>query len=323
MADFGLSRATVARARAQEGDDIDATNDDRAAEYYRSHSGTLPVRWTSPEAIETMKFTQASDVWSFGVTLLEIFTDGATPYPDFDNHVVVTLVLGGYRAPLPERCPPAVHGLMLWCWHQNQTERPDFPAIVKHISRLIASSQDSKASTVLPSNRVTRFQEKIDVSDVPTSAEKRHDYRRVQELADGRNVSDGAKAIPQGVEIDEYRRNTAYLSADDAQELNSGSGQLLDTDAHMRDFVLERGLGLAETTEVAAGVAVAKSNIKAGVSKAPEPLEQPLPPAEMNPHVAAVLDGILADNTRRTSEGYVNQRVTYDACSEHASGRHS
>ena len=54
VADFGLSRLTKAG-----GSDDD---DDGQADYYRSQSGTFPVRWTSPEAMQDLVFSTASDI---------------------------------------------------------------------------------------------------------------------------------------------------------------------------------------------------------------------------------------------------------------------
>ena len=45
IADFGLSR--------------DLQNED----YYVSHGGRIPVKWTAPEALTYRKYSTASDVW--------------------------------------------------------------------------------------------------------------------------------------------------------------------------------------------------------------------------------------------------------------------
>ena len=49
-------------------------------DYYVSRGGKIPVKWTAPEALHYKKYSTASDVWSFGVVLYEIWTLGTPPY---------------------------------------------------------------------------------------------------------------------------------------------------------------------------------------------------------------------------------------------------
>ena len=43
-----------------------------AAKYVRVHQ-EIALRWASPEALQHEKFSPASDVWAYGVTVWEIF----------------------------------------------------------------------------------------------------------------------------------------------------------------------------------------------------------------------------------------------------------
>ena len=39
---------------------------------------------------------------------------------------VIKLLEAGYRLPPPKSCPKVLHKLMLSCWNQKRTERPNF-----------------------------------------------------------------------------------------------------------------------------------------------------------------------------------------------------
>ena len=71
IADFGMSRNLL------------------NTEYYLSRGGKIPVKWTAPEALSYRKYSTASDVWSFGVVMYEIWAVGIKPYHGMANVEVV------------------------------------------------------------------------------------------------------------------------------------------------------------------------------------------------------------------------------------------
>ena len=70
-----------------------------------AQTGMILVRWTAPEGLSGAKFSSASDVWSFGIVVVEVLQDGAAPYPGTrSNPAVISLVVSGGVHPKPEEC---------------------------------------------------------------------------------------------------------------------------------------------------------------------------------------------------------------------------
>lgn len=79
----------------------------------------------APESILYGKFTDKSDVWSFGVLVWEVFTLGKQPYYGWSNEDVVNRVKIGATLPPPDDfCPDNMRSVMKKCWTHDPEERP-------------------------------------------------------------------------------------------------------------------------------------------------------------------------------------------------------
>ena len=151
VADYGLSR------------DVEEDKN-----YYRIHTERpIPLRWTAPEAVTVLKFTSASDVFSFAVFAFEVFTFGGFPFAatadDMRYLELLTGTLGGkkvvtaveplhrpllvqiskvlakYRVPSGAP-PPLISTLLQDCLQREPERRPTFADLV-HRTRIGASQK--------------------------------------------------------------------------------------------------------------------------------------------------------------------------------------
>uniref|UniRef100_A0AAQ5XTU7 Discoidin domain-containing receptor 2 n=1 Tax=Amphiprion ocellaris TaxID=80972 RepID=A0AAQ5XTU7_AMPOC len=130
IADFGMSRNLY------------------SSDYYRIQGrAVLPIRWMAWESILLGKFTTASDVWAFGVTLWEIFTlCKEQPYSLLSDEQVIENTGEFFRNQGrqiflygPPLCPPSLFELMMRCWSRDIPDRPTFEGLYQalrpHVSQ--------------------------------------------------------------------------------------------------------------------------------------------------------------------------------------------
>ena len=132
ISDFGLAR------EAKEND------------FYVMNSATrIPIKWEAIECLTHRRYSSKSDVWSFGVTLWEMFAYGATPVmagcenffsPDSssdqskqDFKEWLHKLESGHRLPRTDRCPEYLYTVMLRCWQREPLERPSFHELKREL----------------------------------------------------------------------------------------------------------------------------------------------------------------------------------------------
>ena len=77
--------ATISILRIPQVGDFGMSRDLADADYYVSQGGKIPVRWTAPEAMYFRKYSTASDAWSYGCLLYEIWSLGRMPFKNYTN----------------------------------------------------------------------------------------------------------------------------------------------------------------------------------------------------------------------------------------------
>lgn len=106
-----------------------------STEYQFTQGGRWPIRWYAPESFNLGIFSHASDVWSFGVTIWEMFSLGAPPYGEISNVDAIKLVDSGERLPQPNLCPAYIYAVMQSCWKERPKDRPTFVYLTEFFAR--------------------------------------------------------------------------------------------------------------------------------------------------------------------------------------------
>jgi serine/threonine protein kinase len=96
--------------------------------YTQSDMG--PIRWSAPEAMRNKQYSDASDVFSYGVVLYEMFTQ-CMPWEGYETLDVAIRVCSGERMMIPETVPRDISDLMILCWSHEPICRPSMSEIIQ------------------------------------------------------------------------------------------------------------------------------------------------------------------------------------------------
>jgi len=146
---------------------------------YSATNAAIPYRWAAPEVMIERVSTTQSDVWSFGVTVWEIFSNSAVPYRTLTNREVSELVPKGTRLEQPEECPPAMWEIVCNCWELKPDLRPTFAAIRTQIlaefgarlsqhSRAAANVSYNQRGSILLNSHNASYHAESSISKIPT-----------------------------------------------------------------------------------------------------------------------------------------------------------
>lgn len=114
-------------------------------DYYKMNANCrgVPLRWMAKEALNEGKYSQASDIFAFGVCLWEIYTYARQPHEGCTDEQVIQLIQEDGFLEIPEFCPPAVYAQMVECFNANAGRRPTFAELHSKFQKWCQSGQAS------------------------------------------------------------------------------------------------------------------------------------------------------------------------------------
>ncbi|PIK47538.1 ibroblast growth factor receptor 1 (fms-related tyrosine kinase 2, Pfeiffer syndrome) [Apostichopus japonicus] len=127
-----------------------------------------------PESIFLGEYTSASDVWSIGVTLWEIFSYGVAAYPNVSLSEYEKRLRENERLQKPVGLPDELYEVVESCWTQTSSRRPTITSLVEKLrtvsSRILKQINDGRITINdhIPSDDTVTTQDflyEIDIDD--------------------------------------------------------------------------------------------------------------------------------------------------------------
>lgn len=110
----------------------------------------------APELLLEGRYSKATDIYAFGITLWEIFTC-CIPYDGIPAVALGKMVVyDGLRLDFPYDTPIRIRRLIEACWNADPTKRPSFEYILNELTYLSDRTLGSKSNARLRSREPSR-----------------------------------------------------------------------------------------------------------------------------------------------------------------------
>uniref|UniRef100_A0A0M3IGB9 Tyrosine-protein kinase n=2 Tax=Ascaris TaxID=6251 RepID=A0A0M3IGB9_ASCLU len=95
-------------------------------QYREKKLKNVPLRWLAPETLKSGRYSFKSDVWSFGVTMWEIFAHGQQPYGETEGNKEIRhgVIHQKLKLTSPSGMPADISELMRRCLQYEPQHRP-------------------------------------------------------------------------------------------------------------------------------------------------------------------------------------------------------
>eukprot|EP00055_Hartaetosiga_balthica_P015359 m.89997 g.89997 ORF g.89997 m.89997 type:complete len:1085 (-) comp8845_c0_seq1:479-3733(-) len=120
---------------------------DEGEDFYKlkpNITAKLPAKWMAPESLERLVFSEATDVWAYGITLWELMTYGAQPYSRYKNKEMRRMLRKGVRLEKPSNCPDDFFVEISKCWTASIEDRHTFHSLKTRIKTLLLEEKAKK-----------------------------------------------------------------------------------------------------------------------------------------------------------------------------------
>jgi serine/threonine protein kinase len=115
-------------------------------EQANTRSSIGAVRWMSPEAIDKQIYSKSSDVWSFGILVWEIASNGKVPYEQFQSiaSLVKAIQKKNVQLNVPDETAPLFKQIISLCTKKDPRRRPTFEQLDDLIKEDLEASKHAQ-----------------------------------------------------------------------------------------------------------------------------------------------------------------------------------